>query len=329
MGVSNHEGSVFWFPQASGFFTHDLAGRPDLGNAGGQLNGVGQWPSGYIMAQALQSVSITPRITSENLVVVGNAGIGGRNFSVSEVDVEIQAVVTSGRRMGKTLAHMVPTLSGLEVITTDGLSGPNGANSFGPVAGRKAHVSGLSITSLSWNFQANGHASFQMNLIGDGVTWTIPTTPQGMDIDLEHVPATCDLFRIQYGQTNVLVSGLQAASIAATFSRQPVFQLGQILPFGAENQVSRPVTWPPEVKVSMTALSNHTVLRNWLEKFQTTYDPQDVNKSVTVSVLEQGSPGTRNWIVCSGLVPTQATLGLATNSFSNYQLEFEGHELEF
>jgi len=283
-----------------------------------------------IILKALQEgVTITPRVESQGLVVVGLAGMGGREFSLGSVDVTVDAVVTSGRRMGKTLADLVPTLSGLEVISTDGF------NTFGPIAGRKAHVSGLSITSLNFSFDANNNAAVSMGLIGDGVTWSLPTSPQGTDIDLEHTPALCNLFRVQYGSTDIFVSGLQSASFAATLNREPVFQLGDVLPFGAQNQVTRPVRWPPQVNVSLSAFSNHVRLRDWLEKFQTTYDPKDFRKSVTISVLEQATGdassqwGTKNWIVVSGLVPTQATLSLATTTNTTLNLEFTGHDMEF
>ena len=313
MPVANHEGSLVSIPGLSGFFTHTLDGTLNYGAA---YPNTPNSASGIILAQAIQSVSITQNVNAEPLPVIGHVGHAGWGKRAGTVDVQIEAVLTSGYPLGKRLTDYEADIPGnLTLDTTDGQT----LNAVG----RRALVSGMAITSIAFNFAQNANSTLSVGLIGEGTTWFPLTSPVGMDIDIEHAPLTWDTVDLSCPVAGLIrLSGIQTATFSATLNRDQIFEVGTF------DAIDKPVTHPNNVSVSLEALANSVVIQSWLDKFVSNFDVTNSANLVTAKVRRQGN-ATADWIVASGLHPTAATLNAATGSNSMLSLSFTGTSLEF
>lgn len=357
MAVANHEGSLLSFPGASGWFTHSLGvpggglndgtavgsvagslasvlnyGTPFPNSSGviGNLQGsasVHVINSGLILAQAIQNVTVGVNVVSEPVLVVGHTGHAGFGNRAGTVDITIEAIVTSGLPMGKALTDYENAFPGLLTFdTTDGAV-------IGAI-GRRGVASGLFMNSLTYTFTQNGNITMAMGMVGDGVLWFPLTSPQGMDIDIEHTPATWDTVKLGSPIAGVIIlSGVQTCTVSASMTRDLIYEVGTFLP------IDKPSTHPHNVTVSLNSLANSVQLADWLNKFATDFNAGNQNNLVTLTVSAQGYLANREadavdrrdvtWITASGLRPTQATLAQAVGANSTIDLSFTGSSLKF
>lgn len=311
--AANHEGSLVSIPGLSGFFTHTLDGTLNYGTPYPNTPGSA---SGVILAQAIQSVSVTNNMNAEPLPVIGHVGNAGWGKRANTVDVQIEAVLTSGYPLGKRLTDYEADIPGnITLDTTDG-------QTIGAV-GRRSIISGLAVTSIAFNFSQNANSTMSVGLIGEGRTTFPLTSPVGMDIDVEHSPLTWDQVDLSCPVAGLIrLSGIQTATFSATLNRDSIYEIGTF------DAIEKPVTHPNSVSVSLESLANSVVIQSWLDKFVSSFDPANSANLVTVKVRRQGN-NTADWIVASGLYPTSDTLNVATGSNSMITLSFTGTSLEF
>lgn len=343
MAVANHEGSILSFPGASGWFTHTLGGGSLIGG-GSVLNyGVPMWndanvysspavnpPSGLIIAQAIQTVDIVEHTVTAPVLVIGHTGHAGYEDKAGTVDVKIDAIVTSGFPLGKSLLSYEQKLS--EGQNSDQLFDLKTTDGQDTGFGREATVSGLFLNNLTFTFTQNSHITVSMGLVGDGVTWfPISAVPQGMDSSIQHIPATWEEVTLS-GVSNglVVLSGVQNCTVSASMTRDLIYQIGTFLP------IDKPSKRPHVVNVTLNSLANSVALNNWLNRFSTTFDANNTANLIVFKVSAQGpvgqgdkGRGAIDWIVASGLRPGNATLRAGVGANSMIDLTFEGSNLRF
>lgn len=320
MAVAQHEASSLSLTGLPGIF--DPA-SPKL--TSGYLTG---WaPYTGVMAEAVQTVSITSRVAADNLLAIGTKGHAGYSHKFGGVDVNIDAVMTDNVNVsgayGYQLSDFESKLGGKLVLITTNSS-----------VGKKITVSGLYVNSMNFNFSANANVTTAWTLVGDDVlyeAWDVPTSGVVGNSSYSCVnPLTWDEIHLLNGCSGVSLTGVQSATFSATLNRTEIFQIGQFTPY------DRSVTHPYVVTVSINTLANDVALVDWWDKFRTSYNPMDACLGgcggVTIKVMTQPLASgaiTREFIVASGLRPTTSTLNAAVGSNSTVVLNFEGTNLRF
>lgn len=208
--------------------------------------------------------------------------------------------------------------SGLILYTTNG------------TVGKAEAVSGLYVTSITYNFNANGNSTTSWNFVADGVIhsgYTVATQGNQGYKDYHCVnPLTWDEINIFDGTNSVLLTGVQSATFTANINRSEVFQIGQFTPY------DRAVQYPYDVTVSINTLANDVNLTNWWNKFVPSYDPMTDCSAGLVVTLRTGANlggGNKEMIVASGLRPSTSTLNAAVGSNSTVALTFMGTTLRW
>ncbi len=327
MTVANHEASDLDFPGLQGIF--DKRYRKVTSSwipAGWLIHGGGSgvaMPYSGVMAEAVQTVAVTSRNSAENLLAIGNKGHAGYSKRFGGVDVTVDAVLTDNFAVSGAYGYQLSDFdaqlqSGLILYTTNG------------TLGRAEAVSGLYVTSISFNFNANGNSTTSWSFVGDGVIhsgYTVAT--QGLRGNTVYHcvnPLTWDEVNIFDGSNSVVLTGVQSVTFTANINRSEIFQIGQFTPY------DRAVQYPYDVSVSINTLANDVNLVNWWSKFVPSYDPMgDCANGMAIS-LRAGSNiagVNREMIIASGLRPTTSTLNTAVGSNSTVALSFAGTDLRF
>jgi len=320
MAVAQHEASSLSFPQLSGVF--DVTSpKTSAGWLGSEL------PFSGVMAEAVQTVSITSRVGAENLLAVGTRGHAGYSKRFGGVDVSIDAVLTDNAQTsgayGFDLQDFESKIDGpLTLITTNSNSG------------KKISVSGLYVNTINFNFNANDNATTSWGFVGDSVLYEfydVAASGVAGNNDYHCVdPLTWDEIHLVNGCSSAMLTGVQSATFAATLNRTEVYQIGQFVPY------DRTVTHPYNVTVTLNTLSNEVELVNWWQKFVASYDPMaecsttcgSIIIKVRTKPLANDAVG-RDFIIASGLRPTSSTLNTAVGANSTVTLNFEGTSLRF
>lgn len=316
MSVSNHEPSSFDFPGLPGIFDTKY---PKVTNGW-----VSYTPCTGVMAEAVQTIGITSRPASDPLLAVGYKGHAGYSKRYGGVDLTIDAVLTDNVNVsgayGYDLSDFESKLVGnFSCITTNRTNG------------KKVNVTGIYVNQITFNFNANDNCTTSWGFVADGVSYEdYVTAESGVvgDIDYHCVnPLTWDEVHIHDGVNNIILTGVQSATFTASLNRQDIFEIGQFEPY------DRSVTHPYDVSVSINTLANDVRLTNWWDKFVASYDPSDdcanglIVKIMTQSIAGHGSE--REFIIASGLRPTNSTLNVAVGSNSTVALNFGGTSLRF
>jgi hypothetical protein len=316
MAVSNAEGSLLQFPGLKGVFDVTAPLPPVVQN--------GIMPFSGVMAEAVQSVAITSRVASDPLLAIGHTGHAGYARKFGGVDMTVDAVLTDNVNVsgayGFNLNSFRNILSGNATLFTT-----NGVN------GKKVIVSGLYVNQITFTFNQNAESTTSWSFLGNGIKY------ENYDVAASGVvgfkdfhcisPLMWDEVHITDQFNNVLLTGVQSATITASYNRQDIFQIGQFEPY------DRVVVPPYNVSVSLNTLANDVRLTNWWDKFIPTYDPTSdcanslVIKIKTKSLAEDGT--SKDFIIASGLRPTNSTLNAAVGSNSTVALTFEGTALSW
>jgi len=310
MVVANHEGSQIDFPGLPGVFDSKYVKVSQ-----GWLN----WaPYSGVMAPAVQTVAITSRSSSDNLLAVGTRGQAGFVKKFGGVDLTIDAVLTDNMLQSGAYGFQLSDFdailpSGFKLWTTNG------------TLGKVADISGLYLSSVSFTFNQNAESTTAWNFVGNGIIYSGYTvaTQGAVGYSNYHClnPLTWDEVNLFDGQNSVLLTGVQSATFSATINRSDVYQIGQFTPY------DRTVVYPYNVTVSLNTLANEVPLTNWWQKFVPTYDPMsDCGNGFVIAVRTGGnlSSTPKDMIIASGLRPTQSTLNTAVGSNSTVVLNFEG-----
>ena len=319
MAVAQHEASSL-----------SLTGLPGIFDPAAPKTSSG-WLTGWapftgVMAEAVQTVSITSRVSAENLLAIGTKGHAGYSKRFGGVDVNIDAVLTNNVNVsgayGYQLSDFESKLGGnLVLVTTNSDSG------------KKVTVSGLYVNSINFNFNANDNVTTSWTLVGDDVLYENWTSASGVagNRDFHCVdPLTWDEIHLVNGCSGVSLTGVQSATFSASLSRTDIFQIGQFTPY------DRSVQHPYHVSVSINTLANDVALVDWWENFVASYDPMSectsacggLRVAVYTQPLSSGAI-TLPFIIASGLRPTTSTLNTAVGSNSTVTLNFEGTNLLF
>lgn len=322
MAVANHEGSQLDFPGLDGIFDPNHV-KVTAGWLGSEL------PYSGVMAEAVQSVAITSRVAAENLLAIAHKGHAGYSKRYGGVDVTIDAVLTDNAGTSGAYGYQLSDFdnklpSGLVLYTTNG------------VIGKGITVTGLYVNSISFNFNANDNSTTSWGFVGDGIIYSgfRPAVDGSKGYQDYHCvkPLTWDEVHILDSCNNVLLTGVQSATFAATINRNDIFQIGQFEPY------DRSVVYPYNVSVTLNTLANDVSLVNWWDKFVPTYDPSTecdtacgglIIKIMTNNNASHGSSLPRELVVASGLRPTTSTLNAAVGSNTTVALTFEGTSLKF
>lgn len=324
MAVSNHEASDLNFPGLPGIF--DKRYRKVTASwtpAGwGVITGVAI-PFSGVMAEAVQTVAVTSRNSAENLLAIGNKGHAGYSKRFGGVDVTVDAVMTDNYAVSGAYGYQLSDfdnqlLSGMVLTTTNSS------------LGRVETVSGLYVTSISFNFNANANSTTSWSFVGDGVVhsgYVVATQGAIGNRVYQCVnPLTWDEINIFDGTNSVILTGVQSATFTANINRSEIFQIGQFTPY------DRAVTYPYDVTVSINTLANDVNLTNWWNKFIPSYDPMSDcanGLAITVRTGPNLGGGNREMIVASGLRPSTSTLNAAVGSNTTVALTFLGTDLRF
>ncbi len=320
MAIANHEATAIDFPGLPGVFDTKYR-KSTAGWLGGNL------PFSGVMAEAVQSIAITSRAASENLLSVGNKGHAGYSRRFGGVDLTIDAVLTDNVNVSGAYGYDLSDfenklLSGLVVTTTNSQ------------LGRVATLSGIYVNSISFSFNANDNSTTSWSFVADGVTWSgYDVSTQGVKGNRDYHcvnPLTWDEVNIYDTCNGVILTGVQSATFTATLNRTDVFQIGQFEPY------DRSVQHPYDVSVSLNTLANDVRLVNWWDKFVPSYDPMSECSSACGGLVVKvrtypivSGAVSRDFIIASGLRPTTATLNAAVGSNSVVTLAFAGTSLRF
>ncbi len=320
MAVAQHEASSL-----------SLTGLPGIFDPAAPKTSSG-WLTGWapytgVMAEVVQTVSVTSRVAAENLLAIGTRGHAGYSKRFGGVDVNIDAVLTNNVNVsgayGYQLSDFESKLNGNMVLIT--------TNS---TVGKKITVSGLYVNSINFNFNANDNVTTSWTFVGDDVLYeAYDVAASGVVGNSENHckdPLTWDEIHLVNACSGVSLTGVQSATFSASLSRTDIFQIGQFTPY------DRSVTHPYNVSVSLNTLANDVALVGWWEKFVASYDPMTGCSGgcggflikVYTQPLSSGAI-TREFIVASGLRPTTSTLNTAVGSNSTVTLNFEGTALNF
>ncbi len=253
---------------------------------------------------------------------MGYKGAAGFVRKFGGVDVTIDAVLTDNVMQSGSIGYQLSDFdaklpSGLTLTTTNGVNG------------KKAMVSGMYVTSIRFNFNENQTCTTAWTFLADGVSYdnyVVATSGVVGTRDYHCVdPLTWDEVHLDDGKNLVVLTGVQSASFDATINRTEIFQIGQFTPY------DRAVQYPYRITASINTLANDVRLTNWWDKFIATYDPMtDCNGGLTIKV-RTGSIGPNNtdtgldFILISGLRPTNSTLNVAVGTNSTVALTFEGN----
>lgn len=319
MAVAQHEASSLSLTGLPGIFD-PAAPKTTSGWLTGWL------PYTGVMAEAVQTVSITSRVNAENLLAIGTKGHAGYSKRFGGVDINIDAVLTDNVNVsgayGYQLSDFESKLPGNLVLTTTNSS-----------VGKRVTVSGLYVNSINFNFNANDNVTTSWTLVGDDLTYADYNVASGVigNSDFHCVdPLTWDEIHLVNGCSGISLTGVQSATFSATLNRTDIFQIGQFTPY------DRSVTHPYNVTVSINTLANDVALVGWWEKFVASYDPMSecgtACGSLVIKVYTQPLASgaiTMPFIIASGLRPTTSTLNTAVGSNSTVALNFEGTNLMF
>ena len=319
MAVSNHEGSYIDFPCIPGTFDTKYP-KTTTGWLGGAL------PYSGVMAEAIKTVAITNKMASDNLLAIGYRGHAGYMRKFGGCDVTIDAVLTDNVLVsgayGYQLSDFENMLSGnLTVITTNGTNG------------KKVTASGLFLNNITFTFTQNAECTLSTTYVGLGSRPENYSVAQSGAVGFRDFhcidPLTWDEVHIFDGKNSVVLTGVQTATFAATLNRTEIFEIGQFDPY------DRAVTHPYNVSVSLNTLANDVNLINWWSKFQTDYDPMaDCATGLVITVRTapntgDGTAASRDFVIASGLRPTNSTMNVAIGSNSTVALTFEGTDLKW
>lgn len=326
MAVSNHEGSAIDFPGLPGIFDKKYAKTTQgwLGTVGGITTGAIVLPYSGVMAEAIQTVAITSRVTANNLLAIGTRGQAGWSKRFGGVDLSIDAVLTNNVNVSGAYGYQLSDFdnilaSGFTLYTTNG------------VLGKSASISGLYVNSVAFTFNQNADSTMAMTFVGNGVVYsgyTVATQGSQGYSDYHCVsPLTWDEIHIYDTKDGVVLTGVQSATFNATINRSDIFQIGQFTPY------DRAVVYPYNVTVSLNTLANDVRLVGFWEKFVPTYDPMSDCANgfiIKVRTSSNANDGTAyDLIIASGLKPTTSTLNAAVGSNSTVVLAFDGTRLFF
>jgi hypothetical protein len=316
MAVSNAEGSQLDFPGLPGVFDVKYPLAPVAQN--------GIVPFSGVIAEAIQSVAITSRVNSDPLLAIGYTGHAGYARKFGGVDITVDAVLTDNVNTSGAYGFNLDSFknilpSGLTLYTTNG------------VIGKKVLVSGIYVNQISWNFNQNAEATTSWSFLGNGVSYENYNVAVSGTVGFKDFhcvsPLMWDEIHITDQVNSVVMTGVQSATFTASYNRQDIFQIGQFEPY------DRVVIPPYNVTVTLNTLANDVRLTNWWDKFVPSYDPMSdcgnniVIKVRTRSIVNDGIA--RDFIVASGLRPTNSTLNAAVGSNSTVALTFEGTALSF
>ncbi len=316
MTIANHEASSVSFPGLPGIFDPQY---PKL-----TTGWTGHPAYSGVMAEPVQTVSITSRPASDNLLAIGTRGHAGYSRKFGGVDVVIDSILTDNVNIsgayGYDLFDFEKKLAGDLIVKTTNSS-----------VGKVATVTGIYVNSITFTFNANADCTTSWNFVADGITWSgydVATQGAVGNSDFHCVdPLTWDEVHIFDDKNDVILTGVQSATFTFSLNRTEIFEIGQFEPY------DRAVTHPYNVTVSLNTLANDVRLVNWWDKFVPEYDPMtDCNGGLTIIVRTNpisGDSTSRDFIIASGMRPTNGTLNTAVGSNSTVTLSFEGTAARF
>ncbi len=325
MSVANFQASDIDFPALPGVFDPKY---PKTSSS------VGIVPFSGVMAEAVQTVSITTKVASDELLAVGTKGHAGFTRKFGGVDINIDAVLTDNAMASGAYGFQ---LSDFDNVLANGLSGLV-LYTTNSTLGKKATVGNMYVNSITFNFNENATATTAWTFVADTISydnWIVATSGAVGNRDFHCVdPLTWDEVHIVDKTNNIVLTGVQTATFTATINRSEIFQIGQFTPY------DRAVQYPYRVSVTLNTLANDVALTNWWDKFVPTYDPMTdcaggiIIKVKTNPITSDNGSGTlttttHDFIVASGLRPTNSTLNTAVGSNSTVALTFEGNFLTF
>jgi hypothetical protein len=278
------------------------------------------------MAEAVQTVAVTSRNSAENLLAVGHKGHAGYSKRFGGVDLTVDAVMTDNFAVSGAYGYQ---LSDFDNVLAGGVSGAILYTTNGTL-GRAEAISGIYVTSISFNFNANANSTTSWSFVADGLIhsgYTVATQGiKGNNVYHCVNPLTWDEINIFDGTNAVTLTGVQSATFTANINRSEIFQIGQFTPY------DRAVTYPYDVTVSINTLANDVNLVNWWSKFVPNYDPMDDcanGMAISVRTGPNLGGGNKEMIIASGLRPSTSTLNAAVGSNSTVSLTFNGTDLRF
>ena len=310
MVIANHEGSKIDFPGLPGIFDPKYPKT-----ASGWLSFA---PYSGVQAEAVQTVAITSRVASDNLLAVGTRGQAGFVHKFGGVDLTVDAVLTNNALVSGATGYQLSDFdqilpSGFTLYTTNG------------VLGKSASISGIYVSSISYTFNQNAESTTSWTFAANGVIYSGYNVAQQGQVGYgnNHCvnPLTWDEVNIYDGKDSLILTGVQSATITATINRTDIYQIGQFTPY------DRAVVYPYQVSVTLNTLANEVPLTNWWSKFVPSYDPNSDCANGFVIKIRTGSnlsATPMDLVIASGLRPTQSTLNTAVGSNSTVNLAWEG-----
>lgn len=317
MSVSNSEGSLLQFPGLMGVF--DVTNPFPTGYV---QNGI--HPYSGVMAEAVTTVAITSKVNSDDLLAIGYTGQAGYAKKFGGVDITVDAVLTDNVNVsgayGFTLDGLKNILPGnLILYTTNG------------VQGKKVTVTGIYVNQVTFTFTQNGESTTSWSFLGNGLIPEFYSVANSGVVGFkdQHCvnPLMWNEIHLYDPNNGVVISGVQSATFTASFNRQDVFQIGQFEPY------DRVVVPPYKVTATINTLANDVALTNWWNNFVPTYDPMsNCANGMIVKVRTQplvNDATAFDFLIASGMRPTNSTLNVAVGSNATVALTLEGTKLSW
>lgn len=230
----------------------------------------------FEVMKGVQSVGISTNITLEQVFELGQVQLYSNEEQLAEVEVTIEKIIDGEKllylqsvgEIGKT--NLVAATNSICDVYV-GIFPDSTSSISGVTRDQTLMCSGMSLSSVNYNYTVDGNATEAVTLKGNNKFWsastygvigTSPNTlfgtqggPTSFPIDGTDSPVSGIVRRHRFDMTNSIIppevcsqsgpvvgaSGLQSVSVSADFGREDQFQLGQFGPY------NRYATFPFEV----------------------------------------------------------------------------------
>ena len=264
------------------------------------------WGKTYSVFGLIQSVSITSRTNSEGIPGISYRGNPAVRNANGTFELTLEGVMTHPSGVSQELYDWQSPGNDIQVDATDADENK----------GLRCLFKVPYLTSINFNFRVNENGTGSMTFAGEDTVWTdniallTPTIGNGKQFN----PTFFDQIVVVYEDPDdiqVVVSGIQSASFAATLDRTEVLHIGQRTP------IDRAVTFPFAVTVTVEALGedadkivNYNNSFNW----HTFSGGDGLTVAVYGGTIASGILEANPTVIASGLRPMEGSMTVSTGT---------------